>query len=72
MKWGYPHVMEGFRFHITLTGKRPKSELPVLRDILTAQVLPLLPRPFSVDALSLMGEDAQGRFHLIARHVFTP
>jgi len=72
MEWGYPHVMEGFRFHITLTGKRPKSELPVLRDILAAQLLPLLPRPYPIDALSLMGEDAQGRFHLIARHVLTP
>ncbi|MGX0877000.1 putative phosphonate metabolism protein [Roseovarius sp. MBR-154] len=72
MEWGYPHVMEGFRFHITLTGKRPNSELPALRDILAAQFLPLLPRPFPIDALSLMGEDAQGRFHLIARHVLTP
>jgi hypothetical protein len=72
LDWGYPHVMEGFRFHITLTGKRPKSELPVLRDILAAQLLPLLPRPYPIDALSLMGEDAQGRFHLIARHVLTP
>jgi putative phosphonate metabolism protein len=72
MEWGYPHVMEGFRFHITLTGKRPKSELPALRDILAGQIMPLLPRPYPIDALSLMGEDAQGRFHLIARHVFTP
>jgi len=71
MDWGYPHVMAGFRFHITLTGKRPESELPALRDILAAQVLPLLPRPYPIDALSLMGEDAQGRFHLIARHVLT-
>ena len=72
LDWGYPHVMEGFRFHITLTGKRPKSELPALRDLLTAQITPLLSRPYPIDALSLMGEDAQGRFHLIARHVFTP
>ncbi|MEQ8902247.1 MAG: DUF1045 domain-containing protein [Roseovarius sp.] len=72
MEWGYPHVMEGFRFHITLTGKRPKSELPALRDILAAQLMPLLPRPYPIDALALMGEDAQGRFHLIARHVLTP
>lgn len=72
LDWGYPHVMEGFRFHITLTGKRPKSELPALRDILAAQIMPLLLRPYPIDALSLMGEDAQGRFHLIARHVLTP
>jgi putative phosphonate metabolism protein len=67
-RWGYPHVMEGFRFHITLTGPRPKSELPVLRAVLEQRLAPLLARPFPVDALSLMGEDDAGRFHLVHRH----
>jgi len=70
-QWGYPHVMEGFRFHITLTGKRPKSELPALRATLAGCLAPLLPRPFPVDALSLMGEDDAGRFHLLQRHALT-
>lgn len=70
-QWGYPHVMAGFRFHITLTGKRPKAELPALRATLTQHFAPLLPRPVPVDALSLMGEDRQGRFHLIHRHALT-
>ena len=70
-RWGYPHVIEGFRFHITLTGPRPKSDLPALRATLSAHLSPLLPRPFPVDALSLMGEDRQGRFHLLHRHTLT-
>jgi len=65
--WGYPHVMAGFRFHMTLTGKRPKHELPAIRAALGARLAPCLPRPFVVRALSLMGEDAQGRFHLLRR-----
>ena len=32
--WGYPHVMAGFRFHMTLTGKRLRHELPAIRAAL--------------------------------------
>lgn len=67
-RWGYPYVMDAFRFHITLTGKRPRAELPVIAAALAPQLEPLLPRPFGIDALSLVGEDATGRFHLIHRH----
>jgi len=70
-RWGYPHVMEGFRFHITLTGKRAKSELPALRATLAHHLAPRVPCPFRVDALSLMGEDGTGHFHLIHRHALT-
>ncbi|MDZ7710372.1 MAG: DUF1045 domain-containing protein [Roseovarius sp.] len=70
-RWGYPHVMAGFRFHITLTGKRPKAELPALQTTLAAHLAPILPRPLPVDALSLMAEDAEGRFHLLHRHALT-
>ena len=66
-RWGYPHVMSDFRFHITLTGKRPRAELAMLRQVLDRHLTPLVPRPFPIDALSLMGEDSQGLFHLIRR-----
>ncbi|SEL94074.1 putative phosphonate metabolism protein [Roseovarius azorensis] len=71
LRWGYPYVMDAFRFHITLTGKRPKTELSLLRDALGATLNPLIPRPFAVDALSLMGEGETGHFHLIHRHTLT-
>ncbi|MEI4232466.1 DUF1045 domain-containing protein [Roseovarius sp. D22-M7] len=67
VRWGYPYVMSAFRFHITLTGKRPRAELPMIRDALARHLMPAVPRPFVIDAASLMGEDAQGRFHLIRR-----
>ena len=33
--WGYPYVMDDFRFHMTLTGRVDESEATGLRDILT-------------------------------------
>lgn len=71
LRWGYPYVMEAFRFHITLTGKRPKAELAGVKAALEARLGSLVPRPFRIEALSLMGEDAQGRFHLMHRHSLT-
>lgn len=66
-QWGYPYVMEAFRFHITLSGKLPKAQASAVREVLKPYLEPLLPRPFCLDALSLMGEDPAGRFHLIER-----
>lgn len=67
-KWGYPYVMEEFRFHLTLTGALPEAVAqrvePVLRDWLT----PMLPRPFVIEDMCLFGEDGEGRFHLVSRH----
>lgn len=70
-RWGYPHVMDLFRFHITLTGRLPKSALTqveaILNDMLNAQ----LPVPLELTDLALVGEDNTGHFHLIERLRFT-
>lgn len=71
LRWGYPFVMEDFRFHITLTGKRPKGELPEIKAVLEPRLGPCVPRPYQIDALSLMGEDVAGRFHLLHRQTLT-
>lgn len=69
--WGYPYVMEAFRFHITLTGPLPEAEAARVRDILAPRVAPHLPAPYAVDALCLFGESADGRFRLIHRYDLT-
>lgn len=69
--WGYPYVMEEFRFHITLTGKLPKAEGKALVTQLEEIMTPLLPRPFLIDGLALMGEDETGKFHQITRQSFS-
>lgn len=67
--WGYPHVMEEFRFHLTLTD-RLADPAPV-QAALAAHFAPVLPRPFVIQDLCLFGEDAQGRFHLLHRYPLT-
>ncbi|WP_102226409.1 DUF1045 domain-containing protein [Acidimangrovimonas sediminis] len=65
-RWGYPHVMEDFRFHLTLTGALPEAEAEAVRTALAPVLAPLLPRPFPVAELCLFGETAEG-FHLLRR-----
>ncbi len=65
--YGYPYVMEAFRFHITLTGKLSADELAQTEAALRPRLEGLLPEPFRIDALTLCGEDASGYFHEIRR-----
>jgi len=70
-QWGYPYVMEEFRFHLTLSGQLPDADCAAIIDALGPLLAPLLPRPFRVQELCLFGEDAKGRFHLLQRHALT-
>lgn len=67
-RWGYPFVMSEFRFHITLTSPLTQAERDAVAAVLAPRLGPLLPRPFEIADLCLMGEDDGGRFHLLARH----
>jgi len=70
-RWGYPYVMDEFRFHLTLTGRLPRAEAEVVQTVLAPLLAPLLPWPFVIRDLCLFGEDADGRFHLLSRHPLT-
>lgn len=66
-RWGYPYVMDEFRFHMTLCGDLDgATQAALVRHL--APRLTVLPRPFTLDAISLMGEGSDGRFRLIERH----
>lgn len=69
--WGYPYVMEEFRFHLTLTDDLPEDEAGDLARLLEPWLSPVLPQPFVIEDLCLFGEDVAGRFHLLARHALT-
>ncbi|MBZ8117276.1 DUF1045 domain-containing protein [Roseovarius sp. LXJ103] len=71
IRWGYPYVMERFRWHMTLTGKLPKAQVLEVERVLRPHIAPLLEGAFVIDALSLVGEDAEGMFHLIQRRALT-
>jgi putative phosphonate metabolism protein len=67
-RWGYPFVLEEFRFHVTLTGNLPRPEAEAVAAALTGHLDPVLPRPFVIGSLCLVGEDGEGLFHLIHRY----
>ncbi len=69
-RWGYPYVMQDFRFHLTLTGRLPKSEIATWQAALERH-LPALPEPFALDAVALVGERADGCFELLQRYALT-
>ncbi|MAM63157.1 DUF1045 domain-containing protein [Maritimibacter sp. UBA3975] len=69
--FGYPYVMEEFRFHFTLTGPLDPEDLTAVKSALEPVLAPLLPRPFVLRDLCLFGEDAAGMFHLLHRYALT-
>jgi len=64
-RWGYPWVMDEFRYHMTLTGPLSATAEAGARQRLQPLLEGLLPCPHPISALALMGEDAEGRFHLL-------
>lgn len=70
LQWGYPYVMDQFRFHMTLSSKLPKDQLDAVQAVLAQRLHGRIPEPFVLDGLSLVGEADDGHFHLIQRHTF--
>ncbi len=66
-QWGYPYVMEEFRFHLTLTGPLPGSEAEDILPRLGVILAPLLTGPVTIDSLCLAGERPDGRFEIVHR-----
>lgn len=72
--WGYPHVMDQFRFHLSLTGALRDVPADALADLLAAAAdhFRHLP-PCRVDRVSLFVEPAPGApMRLLEQVVFEP
>lgn len=67
MDWGYPYVMDDFRFHMTLTGRVKRSDDDAVSEVARGYFAPHLPAPLVVDTLTLVGQDADGMFREIRR-----
>jgi len=66
-EWGYPYVLERWRFHLTLTGRLDAFERAAVKAALAPVVAPLEGEPLRVDALALFvqpASDAAFRCHL--------
>jgi putative phosphonate metabolism protein len=69
-RWGYPYVMQDFRFHMTLTGRLPPERhgpvLTMLKDRFSALDLKTL----AVDRIALCRQDgADSRFRIVGTFV---
>ncbi|MCV6585969.1 MAG: DUF1045 domain-containing protein [Marinibacterium sp.] len=70
-RWGYPYVLDQFRFHITLSGRLGRDQIGAVGDLLDALLTPQIPRPFVIGDIAIAGEDADGRFHVTDRFALT-
>ena len=66
--YGYPYVMEEFHFHLTLTCAMSQAEHALVAPLAAAHFANLVPQPFVLGDICLMGEDAAGSFHLLHRY----
>lgn len=71
-RWGYPHVLDRFRFHMTLTGPLPPEQAERIRDALAATLSPLLADAVPVREICRFAEAPDGRFHLLRRFPLGP
>ena len=67
-RWGYPYVLDRFRFHMTLTGPVPEPDRAAVEAVVAPLLAPLLAAPVPVAEICRFGEGADGRFRLIRRH----
>lgn len=70
LRWGYPYVMEEFRAHFTLTGRLGPERKAVMAH-LEARLAGVALRPFRVESLCLVGEQAKGGFRMIHRYALS-
>ena len=70
-QWGYPYVLEAFRFHMTLTGELEPPERSALQQVLERMTAPLCARPLEVSGIALFEQTArQAPFRLTRRYPF--
>lgn len=60
LQWGYPYVMEEFRFHMTLTGPVETTLTPQVRDELQMRFSRYTDAALPIDGLALFTESARG------------
>jgi hypothetical protein len=67
VRWGHPHVLDAFRFHIALTGMAKESDDAAVERALRQRFAAAIGAPFAVDRLALAVEASPGApFRLVA------
>jgi hypothetical protein len=71
LDWGYPFIFDDFHFHLTLSGLMEAGEAAQVIDALSPRLESIVPTPFVIDGITLMGQDDRGMFHQIHRYTLT-
>jgi hypothetical protein len=67
-QFGYPHVVDGFFFHVTLAGPLDEDELKRVEDALAAATEPFTRDAFEVEELCVFGDPGGGApFNILHR-----
>ncbi|MEY9179990.1 putative phosphonate metabolism protein [Bradyrhizobium sp. USDA 326] len=71
-RWGYPYVMEEFRFHMTLTGRLDAERRGPILEMLRTRFASLRLGTLAIDRLALFKQDeAKVRFRIIGEWALT-
>lgn len=69
--WGYPHVFDAFRFHMSLTGPLPEACREPVIGVLQERFNSVLDGALELDSLAIFVEpDAGADFTVLSRHRF--
>ena len=52
-RWGYPYVMDQFRYHMTLTGPLEPDVRARITDVLTPLLAPIVAAPYAIEDVAL-------------------
>ncbi|HMK79214.1 MAG TPA: DUF1045 domain-containing protein [Xanthobacteraceae bacterium] len=67
-RWGYPYVLDQYRFHMTLTGPLAEGQRDAMLRHLTHAYAPLADAAHAIDAISVLRQDGSGaRFRVLNR-----
>ncbi len=67
-RWGYPYVLDEFRFHLTLTGPLPAEDAERAEAALRPLVSRFEPEPFVINEICLFADPGDGSsFRIVAR-----
>jgi hypothetical protein len=68
LRWGYPYVMQEFKFHMTLTGPLQNDEIVSIEQLTNTRLQEFIGQSLNIASLALLGEDRDsGRFHVIEK-----
>ncbi|PIS99781.1 phosphonate metabolism protein [Bradyrhizobium nitroreducens] len=71
-RWGYPYVMDEFRFHMTLTGRLDAERRGPIVEMLRARFAALRIGTLAIDRIALFRQDdARARFRIIGEWALT-